>query len=52
MSPDLAIFVANDRLTKPIPAHTRILHGGSVCLAVLQYMYTYIGSYCWGAYII
>ena len=47
MSPDLAIFVANDRLTKPIPlllAHTRILHGGSVCLAV--YMYTHIGSYC------
>ena len=43
MSPDLAIFVANDRLTKPIPlplAHTCMLHGGSVCLAV--YMYTHI----------
>ena len=42
LSPDLVIFVANDRLTKPIPlplAHTRILHGGSACLAV--YMYTY-----------
>ena len=43
VTPDLAIFVANDRLTKPIPlplAHTRILHGGSVFGSVHVYIRT------------